>query len=433
MKKALQILGISAATALMAAGCSSPSLFSEYSDESFLSRSSFSDDAWQLMPDYDFESGTSATDYMAYSKVSSSGGPDGGPVYRLEIKNLLKNGDFEDGNGVDWFHYDEPSQTFNADAGTTVPTDFQVSDAFGVNLELDNYTAYFNISRDETIGIILSNNGTNDAFRNPDTYITDKNYVFSYDYRAISLSSYFEPNWTTSSGNALGSYEFEVLGGPSGSDEGRSLDNYNYFPPLDPSSASASQQNLIKAQNDTDTDVFIIATDSPQSGYIDNITFVRDTDGDFDLRLRLKMDINHRSDLDLIPGYYKFSVYVKAENSGTNNVFDADRVELGINGYDDDNSMLVEDTMVFYKTSELHNLYSQSGESFQGNWSSSWVQLSFASDQLIQLPDISENPVMELTISPSNPGTSDVGWNRLDAGSILISEPTLEYSDTPWD
>ena len=89
--------------------------------------------------------------------------------------------------------------------------------------------------------------------------------------------------------------------------------------------------------------------------------------------------------------------------------------------------MNLDEQQVYYKTQPLHNLYSQSGESWSGDWSSGWVQLVLETSTTVQLPNYSDSHVMELTISPSNPGSSDAGWNRLSPGSIQISNPTLEF------
>ena len=445
MNKSIRFIGITAAAGLFLWGCSAGDFFGEYSGESFLTTSSLADDQWQLMPDFSFETGTTVNDYMDFSLDSASGGPNGGPSYRLEIKNLLANGDFDDGTSTGWYFYDfsagpdtDPLATDYVDATITTTT--------GSNT-MDGNFLRFTLSDTDRLGVIFDN--TNDtsgesyvsAFLNTDTYIDNKSYVFSYRYRTASvLTSYYQDNWDGSTED-LDAQEFQALGGTDGSADNKGEQNYNYFPPLDPDEITDSTDengnyninyNVITADNSTEMDSYFFAA----SGNIDDVTFVRDSSGNFDLRLKLQLKIDHRSDLDLIPGYYKFSLYVKEENSGTSNVFEADRVELGITGYD-----LVSDelnsspyTRVFYKSSSLHNLYSQSGEDFQGGWdSSSWTQLSFASDELFQLPDISDDYVMELTISPSNPGNSDASWNRLDAGSILIAEPTLEYSDSPWD
>lgn len=432
MNKALQVLGFSAAAALLAAGCSSPSLFNEYKNESFLTTASLRDDAWQLMPDYSFESGTSVSDYMDFSLDSSSGGPNGGPSYRLEIKNLLANGDFENGTANGWYHYDGTGVPGGVNDPATGSAEAQMNEP-SQSMDGANYL-YFSTTANYRLGLVLNNANNvnyNSALINPNTYIDGKLYVFGFNYRAYDLTAYYEQNWdgTTLS---LTDTSYQYKGGINGTDVNPGF-NYNYAPPLDPDLAEANNGNVFTADNSSGADTLFFTSDTIQTAYIDNVTVVRDTSGDFDLRLRLKLNIDHRSDLDLIAGYYRFSVYVKAENSGTNNVFEADRVELGINGYDTDNQMSYEKTKVFYKTSALHNLYSQSGDSFQGDWSSGWTQLVFETNQTVQLPDISADSVMELTISPSNPGSSDNGWNRLDAGSILIAEPSLEYSDGPWD
>ena len=82
----------------------------------------------------------------------------------------------------------------------------------------------------------------------------------------------------------------------------------------------------------------------------------------------------------------------------------------------------------------MFDLYSQQEDAeFSGDWTSSWVQLIFETDDTVQLPDITNTTVFELTVSPSNPGPTDSGWNRLSAGAISISDPKLEYSSTPWN
>ncbi|QEN09328.1 hypothetical protein EXM22_15575 [Oceanispirochaeta crateris] len=427
-----RLIGLFAAmaTAALTLTCTVSDLFSEYDGQSFLSTTSLQSDNWELMPDYSFETGTTAEDYMDYSLESATGGPNGGPVYRLEIKNLLQNGDFEDTSASPayspWFIYDEVTPEIVASPAASV-----IDVITGTN-EISNRTVFFSTDTGYRAAIKLK-----DSFVNPETYISDQNYVFNFSYRTASIiKMFFEPDWSESSGGFLDTYGFQSSGGAGGSQEDTSLSNNNIFAPIDPELAEARGPNVFGAQNTsypTLGDTWTFATDKSQSGYFDNFRIVRDTAGDFDLRLRLKLDLDHRQDLELIPGYYRFSVYVKDETITSLNTFNSDRVELSITGYDTSNQISTEDSQVFYKDETLHDLYSQSGEGYTGDWSSSWIQLVLASDKLIQLPNISQDPVMELTISPSNPGTSDAGWNRLTAGSVLISEPVLEYSSTPWD
>jgi len=406
------------AMALLTLTCKAPDLFSEYDGQSILSTTSLQDDNWQLMPDYSFEAGTTADDYMDYSKVSSNGGPNAGPVYRLEIKNLLKNGDFETGTTAPWTTYNISTGTVSIINSAPDPV-------------IDNNTVQFKMGAEEWTYIKMSN-----AFNSGGTYIPSKSYFFKYDYRTFSpVNFFFVPQWDTVSVDPqLGDYRlYTSYGGANGSSDSPSETNRNTYPPLDPTVVYTKILNIFTASA-TGTDDTLALTGFNQNGYFDNFRIVRSPEGNFDLKLRLKMNINHRPDIDIIPGYYKFSVWVKQEDvSSRANVFQADRVELGIQAYDAVNNKNVSDYKVFYQTQPLSDLYSQEpGGGFSGDWSSGWVQLVLASQFTFQVPDISADPVMELTISPSNPGIKDKSWNRLTAGSILISEPVLEYSSIPW-
>lgn len=419
MKRIIGVLGISA-TLLLTFSCDEQ-LFTEYDGQSFLSSTSIQSDNWELMPDYSFESGTSATDYMDFSLDSSTGGPNGGPSYRLEIKNLLKNGDFEDGTILPWFFIDSGG-----------------SGNFGlINsgiYEVDNFTARINLEKDDRAKIIYT-----DAFINTFTYVKNKSYFLKYDYRTGSpLNLYYIPQWSASDPDQfLQDFTYyQSYGGIGGAVLDQSINNLNTYPPLDPTTTSPRIPNKTTAsgyETTLNTDSLTFAG-SAQGGSYDNFRIVRSTEGNFDLSLRLKLNIDHRPDLELISGYYRFSIWVKAATlTAGENTYATDRVELGIQGYDTDNHLNVEDYQVFYSTQTLSDLYSLKDEgSYPGDWTSDWVQLILASNQTIQVPNISEETVMELTISPSNPGITDNSWNRLSAGTILISEPTLEYSSTPW-
>ncbi|MDC7233160.1 MAG: hypothetical protein PQJ58_07995 [Spirochaetales bacterium] len=435
MKRIIGALGISAA--LLCTFSCKEQLFTEYDDQSFLSTTSLSSDNWQLMPDYSFESGTTANDYMDYSLISSTGGPEGGPVYRLEIKNLLENGDFEDTTASPdwdpWFVYDEINNIENP--VIVAPTEISVIDT-GVNEVIDNRTVKFVMANDFRLTFRIPSN-----FINPSTYVGGKSYLFSMDYRTSSneLNIFFEPNWDATNGGSLDSYSFTAFGGQDGVEEDPNSIYLNTYPPLDPSTTSPEGPNIFTAINTGTSpveDSLTFATSGSQSGYFDNFTVMRDSYGDFDLRLRLKLPTDHREDLPLIAGYYRFSVWVKQAALPEINMYHADRVELGITGYDTVNNSNFEEYRVYYKDSKLFDLYSQrDGAVHDGSWSSEWVQLVFETDDTVQLPDESNSyaSVMELTIAPSNPGSTDSGWNRLSPGAIYISEPKLEYSSTPWN
>lgn len=428
MKRKWGVLAAAAAV-LLTVTCKAPDLFSEYDGQSFLSTTSLQSDSWQLMPDYSFETGTTADDYMDYTLQSSTGGPSGGPVYRLEIKNLLQNGDFETGaTTAPWFLYNSTTKV-GAPGNNDIPGTLEIINS-GV-YEIDNNTTRMTLLSDERAKIVLKS-----AFTKQETYVPSKSYFFSYDYRTNApISIFFFPDWNPAATEPDELEAYQAFGGPGGTSDNQSESIRNEYPPLNPVLTNPKVLNKFNASDtvlalNNDTLGF---SGNAQGGSYDNFRIVRSPEGEFDLRLRLKMNLDHRNDLTLIPGYYRFSVYVKQESIGANNIFHADRVELSIQGYDVDNQLNVEDAQVFYKTQLLSDTYSElDGGSFPGDWSSNWVQLVLASDKTFQVPDISADTVMELTIAPSNPGSRDNSWNRLTAGSLLISEPILEYSSVPW-
>ncbi len=402
--------------------CNLDPSFSEYEGEDFLSQTSWSD--WELMPDYTFETGTTAGDYMDFSPVPGETGPNGGEVYRLEIKNLLKNGDFSDGaSTLPWKYYDAYAPALPT---TTIPntTIMEIVTSNG------DYKADFNIYSDGgTIDERLLINPYSD-FIQPLTYIGGKIYLFSFNYELNSdtdkLHLYFFKNWIYTD-TSLSSFNYIT----------EDLTNYPSLtiPEPDPENPENITPNYFtSSESGFENDYLGFAKVSTQLGKFDDFTIIRSPDSDFDLRLRLKLNVDHRSDLELISGYYRFSIWVKeADLSALANKYHSDRVELGIRGYDEENQLNVDDVKVFYKTQALKDEFATTSGTYSGDWSSDWVELVFESENLIQLPNVSTTPVFEISISPSNPGGSDSSWNRLAPGTILIAEPTLEYSETPWN
>ncbi len=411
---------------LLMTGCQEPDYFGEYEGINLLGSSSLAD--WQLMPDYSFETGTSAVDYMKYTPETGQAGPHAGPVYRLEIKNLINNGDFENGTSEPWFFSEAPFSSKTSPATGSA----QVSIISSGPSVLEDNTLYFeNLNKNQQLGFACPGPAGSSSFVKPETYIYGKNYIFSYDYRIERFQrALFRPHWSSSNSEK----EYKAYGGENGTISTTGGMEKNHFPPLDIEIAEGTNANNFDAAvpGAGEENCWVIALSDTQKGSLDNFKVVRNTLGNFDLRLRLKLYLKNNNGLDLIPGYYRFSIYVKEESSPADNSFPADRIELGIKSQDDPNKKNVEDYQVYYKTVTLHNLYAQDGRSHQGWDSSGWTRLTLASSQLLQIPGNSDEPVMELSISPSNPGSSDSGWNRLNPGVILIADPQLEYSATPW-
>lgn len=410
--------------------CDTGLSFDEYDGENFLTAATLSSGSWVLMPDYADEfddEGTDADDYMDYSATGATG-PQGGPVYRLEIKNLLQNGDFELNTKTPW---DYLKNDTNATADPPADAKMLLFDS-GANA-LDNYTAHVQTDEQEYLRFELKS-----GFVTQETYVPEKNYLFHFDYRTTSqLFAYYIPDWTNDP--SLSDAYYQANGGAEGANDPPSLSNLtnrNTYPPLSPVDDQKKDNRFTASATplgtNTDSLSLVGNAEDNQEGYVDNFRVIRESEGDFDLRLRIKLNIDHNSDLDLIDGYYKFSVYVRQEGTLPGNTFHADRVELGINGYDRENQKSVEENKVFYKTQALASAYATTTGTYAGDWSSQWVQLEFASQTLIQLSQTADDPVLELTISPSNPGNTDSSWNRLKPGSLLIADPRLEYSGKPW-
>ncbi len=433
-------------SALLLTTCDLDPSFDEYEGENFLAGNTLAD--WSLMPDMNFEedaAGTSATDYMDFSPTGETG-PAGGPVYRLEIKNLLTNGDFESATDpkTPWVFFNTAT-----DIVTTTPLNTKMEILNTGSYTLDNNTAYIQTLNEEYIKIKLK-----EAFIIPRNYVPGKRYYFQFDYRtAAQFTLYFIPNWklTSDEPNLEDSNFFQAFGGENGINDDASRDIRNTYPPISPVEGqlndnifTASETNF---EENTDSLGITGYAEKAHGGYLDNFRIIRGSEGaskpikevddgilnEFDLRTRIKLTIDHRDDMELIDGYYKFSIYVKEESTLPVNSFHSDRVELGIRGYDVDNLVNVDDQKVFYKTEELKTAYATTTGTYAGDWSEGWVQLVFASSNLIQVSQTSDDPVLELSVSPSNPGSTDSSWNRLSCGSILIADPVLEYSESPWE
>ena len=318
--------------------CNLDPSFDEYDEENFLSQTAWS--VWTLMPDYSFESGTSASDYMDFSPISGETGPNGGEVYRLEIKNLLQNGDFSNGTTTaPWKYYNR--EVPGTPPATATAPELTVTNYSGNNQADFNLQYQPSSTRDDQLLIRPSTDLVNGS-----SYIPGKEYFFLLNYQdsgTDKYSLYFFQNWDTSSVNNLNTSKSYLT-------ENRYTFPSDSIPVVDPLDPSNITINRFTASITGFSNDFLGFASKSQVGTFDDFRIVRSPEGDFDLRLRLKMDVDHRSDLDLISGYYRFSVWVKqADLSGSRNTYHSDRVEVGIHGYDENNQLNVDDVRVYYK------------------------------------------------------------------------------------
>ncbi len=374
--------------------CNNGNLFPEYENTNLLSTTekSLSSDQWQA---------DQSSAYMNYEAVSGTGyeppeGHSDATVYRLEIKNLIPNGDFETST------VGSAPNGWSATNGGGAADTLEVIDSGNI---INDKTMHFKV--DNAADLIIyhlrdSNYGVSDGL------LEGASYLIRYDYRTGG-QLFFEYNDTISS-----LYFWSFYGGPNG-EKPSSLSNIIEFPPAhlygdfpDIAVGSASDYNYVFGSLNS-------SNSGPQEGYIDNVRLVR-TDITYKLRLRLSTnDTVH----PLVSGTYRFSLYIKNDPSaGTDNRFQTDRITIGIQGGGIGGEEQTFDDSSYSKFETYYN-----GEN-GSDWSN-WTEIHV--DCFVQIPENISNSdkILELTVCPTD---DQQGPLNLDVGSILISSPSLTMS-----
>ena len=388
-KTKLYLLGIAVLffSALSLSTCKQTDLFSEYRGTNLLDGISFT--TW--VPD---QTGP----YMNYEQVSGTGYEPpsdlpGEEVYRLEIKNLIPNGDFEATTAgaapLGWTAYN---------GGGTVTLDVIDSGSgqiYGktMHFAMDNAASrvYLNL-RDVSYG-------------SADGFKADASYLIHFDYKTKN-SIIFEYNTGTVDQYTT---RWKGGGGINGSLSNPSITNTINFPASEIEGAFPD----ITANMDNQYYSFgSLEQGQVQEGYVDNFRLIRT-----DLSYKLRLHLNYADDTvePLISGYYRFSIYVKEDPSvGTiYNRFASDRVCIGITGGGVSSDGTGFDESSFSNYTQYYN--GQDGQ----DWSA-WTKISV--DLALQIPN-SSSRAMELSICPTD---DSKGSLNMDVGSILISSPSLE-------
>ena len=406
VKKAKRIfLGLAVLffAALGLSTCKQIDLFPEYRGTNLLDDISFT--SW--VPDQ-------TTPYMNYEQVSGTGyePPIDHPsaeVYRLEIKNLIPNGDFEASTVLA-----APAATA-APAGWTLvngggnPDTLEVIDSGNLGINggvagglIDNKTVHFamdNAADRVDFDLRDAANGTVDGFLKNASYLARFNYrtdgalIFEFNDTVISL------DW------------WKFFGGENGGKTNIKLANLLEFPPGELKGSFPETTVGDAADYYSTFGSLVTANSGPQKGYIDNVRLIRT-----DLMYKLRITLSYMDDTTepLISGYYRFSVYVKSDpDAGSNNRFASDRVCIGITGGGVSSGGTGFDESSFSSYAQYYD--GQDGEDFS-NWSEISVDLA------LQVPN-SSSRVMELSICPTDDSQGTLAMN---AGSILISSPRLE-------
>ncbi|GEM_PF-4132480 len=352
--------------------------------------------------------------YMQFQQVGVGAGPSGSESFRLEIKNLFPNGDFQAGLGGVWV---DNNLIGTPDVNTY--SEIEVADAFP---GADSFSSTRLISGN-TLKIItqdLSMVNSDRVSVNLSTFtlpvtaaaIPTGTYELRVDYRTYGnlIMHYYRENTGIFYDQQTINKGFLSSGGPKNDltlDDLGSLPGSNLF----------VQFNLISGSNHFLVWGFNPATSPPsappnnnQVTMVDNIRLVRTDDGLGELMLEMTLPDLQSSSLTLLPGIYEFSVWVRDEALAdvtplTPNRFPSSKITLTFTanqGFAD-----------YVKT-----------QTFTGPWAG-WTQLTlrcenvqFSSEGLTPT-----QPALRLRISPTDMTTG----NGIDAGSLLISRPELFF------
>jgi hypothetical protein len=351
---------------------------------------------------FEHPSETAALDTDGLPSGTSSDG-----IYRLEIPNLVPNGDFENSTDVIGGTAGLQPQNWSEGGGSIDPATsyfYEVFDASGTTQKAEPSRAlygnslYFTNRNNEQILYDLSN--LEDGFIEYSTYTVHfelrSTYATNYEYNDGISTPYTSTPWVFARSST---YEIRS------------------FPPqlLDPQFTARSGTGYFS--------IGLLETsiaEALQIGYIDNFRIVR-----ADMRSYIYILIPAAGEESTTPalldGAYEFSVYIRQDPTNTtgsipvNNRMPASAVSLcaGYRVGTDGISFNSGPPTVFKADAE------------DADWSQ-WTKVTAYVE--IQLSDVyaapGETVYLELMIAPTD--TSLAGLNR-DAGSLLVAAPYLEY------
>ena len=322
--------------------------------------------------------------YMDYSETTAAAaGTTGLPdstalIYRLENKNLMPDGDFE------------------AATPGTLPTGWtetnaNVADAVAVvGAPINGQALQFAEIQDEYLTFDISNIS--------DSSIISSNYLLRFDLL----------------GDYTGSYFFRVEDSGYINTYSSTIEDNSILYTFPSAFSTVPLTEFLIRSNTTVFNINFAASQNLQSGYIDNFRIIK-SDQDQDISIEIAYYNENRIDgLDLISGWYRFSLYVKADPSaGANNIFDSNAVTLSITALDSEG----------LASSSESACFSASDYSSFTDWTNIYIDTNL---QII-VPDDAETTVIRLAVSPACTTGGSIG---LDSGSILVSTPQLFYSST---
>lgn len=394
MRRYISIAGVVSFAALYLFSCKPAEHFGEYRDVNLISEKGFNSGVWVPDPEEAY--------YMNFEEVTAAeagtteGLPSGASIYRLEIPNLLPNGDFEEsavGTGLP----DKWSTSGTPDVEIIDPTTATLGNS---EYAINNNTLYFDIVAKRTrldFQLNHSQNGLADGF------VTGGTYLIRFDIKATEYTVFGYNNGTEDFPEKAWTFP-----------NSETLDTRTFPSALiDPMITAESDDSLYFSIGVFDEDI-----QQSQLAYIDNIRIIR-TDIDQFLRYPLPIEEEDGSRPPLVDGYYTFSLYVKEDPSHTkanataSNRFPAVGVTLQLS---------------LKKGGELQEItmpvvYRPDDE--EADWSQ-WSRISITTNKAFGVTrfDSDEEVRLELMISPTD---TTMAGNYKDAGSVLIASPSLEY------
>ena len=388
----------------LAASCGLSDLFSEYREVNLIEGYGFDSESW--VPDQ------TADYYMNFetpsesAALNTSGLPEGASVMRLEIPNLMPNGDFEDTSGgdqeagVDGF---QPEGWEGAGgAFSDIIPYFYYKVVSSSSYLITNNTFYFNNQTDKAYSFRY-----NLSANLEDGFIENKTYSVRFEFRANNVTLY---QYNDGTSNTQDTWYVET----------GSLSSIRDFPlpELDPLFTAYDSGNWYFTIGTLEADYQTL-----QQGYLDNVRIIR-ADIDQCIRLDLSVIDSSGSRPDLLNGTYSFSIYVRQDPTNTkgpvpvNNRMPGAAVSLTYRLMDGG----TEETAANPAAAGTVAVFAPSEDS---DWSS-WTLLT-AYFENVQV-DIQTQGTGEITLELSVcPTDISLGGDNRDAGSILIASPSLVF------
>jgi hypothetical protein len=312
---------------------------------------------------------------------------DGSTAYRLEIRNLFKNGDFET-----FAVGPLPPNSGWSDVGSGNAFSVELNDNSNGATTIDGNSLFFSVNGGNRISYDLANGSA-------DGMVPGKTYLIRFKFSITTTE--FELSYNDNSSD-LHPWNLSGINAP----------NITPFPPPGQDFSFITTAGISQCFSINP----VAVTSTAHAGYIDDIRLAKI---DAPCRISFQVPFSQAGRPNLIPGTYRFSFFVKADPSvtpATPNRFPANGVSFAVDG-------LTDGTLTYsVRPTAAHP--TDSG----ADWSQ-WTELSEDFPEP-SIPDTSapDLKMLKLSLTPT-----DVNGGALseDVGSVLIANPRLEFIPSP--